>query len=578
MQVILQPVLSSEGGSVEVDTNSKAVLSSLISSYCAQKGVKYDGKYTIYDEKKRPLPLYSTLSALGIENGQTLLIGKEDSSFNVLKQWPIVVALATIAIGLIGILTISLVYGLKGGEYFDDYGVVMDAGSSKTNTIVYKWKSNKFKGTGKVSQEGNCFAEGGIAKMNPMHLESVIECANNVTSFIAPKSLTKTPLFFAATAGMRLLNITDPSRVEEIIDQLKLQLPDTNLDVKSVEIISGSDEGIYGWITSNFLLKTLEEPQQMDPWEPTTYGALDLGGASTQISYAVDNNRAENNSEVLKMQLYGQTYNVFAQSNLCFGRDEAQNRYQTLLLRKRNGTVIADPCVPKGFVKNVTAAKLFQSICANYELEKDPLLNDPSKFQNINFTYVGTSDPVSCNQSVSDLLNVELCNDLNFIECFKKHTDIPVNQMFTAFAGYFYTTFALEITNVTLKEYEETVVDFCKKDLNEVEIFTNYSHFGPQYCFNGHYIHQILTNGFGFSSDTWKNLNFVGKISGKDVGWTLGYMINATKIIPEKATPRLISARSLTVSLVLFILIIVATAIFLLYAYKKNSSSSTSPC
>lgn len=77
MQVILQPLLSSEGDSVDVDTNSKAILQSLVSSYCSQKGIKFDGSYTIYDEKKRPLPMYSTLSALGIENGQTLLIGKE---------------------------------------------------------------------------------------------------------------------------------------------------------------------------------------------------------------------------------------------------------------------------------------------------------------------------------------------------------------------------------------------------------------------------------------------------------------------------------------------------------------------
>lgn len=77
MQVILQPILSSEGDSVVVETNSKAILSSLVSSYCTQKGIKFSGNYAIYDDKKRPLPLYSTIATLGIENGQTLLIGKE---------------------------------------------------------------------------------------------------------------------------------------------------------------------------------------------------------------------------------------------------------------------------------------------------------------------------------------------------------------------------------------------------------------------------------------------------------------------------------------------------------------------
>lgn len=68
------------------------------------------------------------------------------------------------------------------------------------------------------------------------------------------------------------------------------------------------------------------------------------------------------------------------------------------------------------------------------------------------------------------------------------------------------------------------------------------------------------------------------QVGDKDFGWTLGYMTNATKIIPVKATPRLISTTSLTVSLALFIIVIAATAIFLLYTCKRNTSGSGSPC
>lgn len=72
--------------------------------------------------------------------------------------------------------------------------------------------------------------------------------------------------------------------------------------------------------------------QKLDPWEPTTFGALDLGGASTQIAYAIPDEEAKMKPGVEKMPLYGQTHNVYSQSNLCFGRDEAQGRYRTLLL------------------------------------------------------------------------------------------------------------------------------------------------------------------------------------------------------------------------------------------------------
>lgn len=41
--------------------------------------------------------------------------------------------------------------------------------------------------------------------MDPMKLDKVIECAKNVTRHIDEKARPKTPLYFAATAGMRLL-------------------------------------------------------------------------------------------------------------------------------------------------------------------------------------------------------------------------------------------------------------------------------------------------------------------------------------------------------------------------------------
>lgn len=57
-----------------------------------------------------------------------------------------------------------------------------------------------------------------------------------------------------------------------------------------------------------------------------------MGGASTQISYAVPEKKAEGNEDVTEIQLYGQTHNVLSQSNLCFGRDQANARYRSLLL------------------------------------------------------------------------------------------------------------------------------------------------------------------------------------------------------------------------------------------------------
>jgi Golgi nucleoside diphosphatase len=48
------------------------------------------------------------------------------------------------------------------------------------------------------------------------------------------------------------------------------------------KIISGEEEALYGWITVNFLKGTFSALQRQ-----TSYGALDVGGASTQNTFKV---------------------------------------------------------------------------------------------------------------------------------------------------------------------------------------------------------------------------------------------------------------------------------------------------
>merc|ERR1711998_721800 len=51
---------------------------------------------------------------------------------------------------------------------------------------------------------------------------------------------------------------------------------------QAVFIMDGLDEGVYAWVTVNYLLDRLGKP----PSE--TVGVMDLGGGSTQIAFAVD--------------------------------------------------------------------------------------------------------------------------------------------------------------------------------------------------------------------------------------------------------------------------------------------------
>lgn len=56
-----------------------------------------------------------------------------------------------------------------------------------------------------------------------------------------------------------------------------------------------------------------------------TLGAMDLGGASTQITFEMAS-PAEDPANEVQLRLYGQQYRVYTHSFLCYGRDQVLQR------------------------------------------------------------------------------------------------------------------------------------------------------------------------------------------------------------------------------------------------------------
>lgn len=88
-----------------------------------------------------------------------------------------------------------------------------------------------------------------------------------------------------------------------------------------------------------------------------TTGALDLGGASTQISFAVGEKVELNTSDIIKVSLYGYVYTLYTRSFQCYGRNEAEKRFLAILLQVPEAAVGAGvsmgvlaegrvPCLP----------------------------------------------------------------------------------------------------------------------------------------------------------------------------------------------------------------------------------------
>ena len=90
-----------------------------------------------------------------------------------------------------------------------------------------------------------------------------------------------TPIRLAATAGLRLL---PKEKAEAILDSCYKFLKEKSTFLVSrdkISVISGRDEGAYGWLSINFLLNRLDG---MSAASEGTMGTIEMGGASSQVT------------------------------------------------------------------------------------------------------------------------------------------------------------------------------------------------------------------------------------------------------------------------------------------------------
>lgn len=161
------------------------------------------------------------------------------------------------------------------------YGIMFDAGSTGTRIHVYTFVQ-KIPGQLPVL-EGEIFdsVKPGLSAFvdQPKQGAETVRGLLEVAKDSIPRSHWKrTPVVLKATAGLRLLPEEKAQalllEVKEIFKQSPFLVPND-----SVSIMDGSYEGILAWITVNFLTGQLHSHSQ------ETVGTLDLGGASTQITF-----------------------------------------------------------------------------------------------------------------------------------------------------------------------------------------------------------------------------------------------------------------------------------------------------
>ncbi|XP_022803952.1 ectonucleoside triphosphate diphosphohydrolase 1-like [Stylophora pistillata] len=374
------------------------------------------------------------------------------------------------------------------------YAIIFDAGSSKTKMEIYKIDvasppldvSDVHKLKPIPSK-----VKPGIGKLaaHPWKVEGYLKpLLDSAMKAIPVEKHSTTPIFFLATAGMRLLSEDQSS---SIINQVKILFNDKlkcpfMFDPIDVRVISGAFEGIYAWISVNFL-----EGNFIPKRAGSTYGILDLGGASHQNTF---NTSDEKRKDLYVLNVGGKQYDLFARSYLGFGLNEARNRY---LLRLSQGPLpnneLLSPCHHKGYRVGTT-------------------INGKK------FIVVGTASVSNCRLLIDKTF---FCKD----RACPFHDQPKLHGRFFGFSGIYYSAITIGILDpktskpLTPAMFDKGSRNFCSKDFESIKV----NPYAKTYCFGSNFVYELLTKGYGLPAN--KAIMVGNKLKGFDLGWTLGAVL-----------------------------------------------------
>lgn len=169
------------------------------------------------------------------------------------------------------------------------YALMIDAGSTGSRIHVYRFNNcgptpeledEVFKMTEKKTGGSGLSSYSSDAEGAAKSLDVLMDVAmETVPDRLKPCS----PVAVKATAGLRLLG---PEMSQKILEAVRHRLetvypfPVVSKERGGVEIMDGKDEGVYAWITTNYLLGKIGGPDHTP-----TAAVFDLGGGSTQIVF-----------------------------------------------------------------------------------------------------------------------------------------------------------------------------------------------------------------------------------------------------------------------------------------------------
>lgn len=186
---------------------------------------------------------------------------------------------------------------------------VVDAGSSGSRIHVLTYNLDESKHPIDIQDVYSKKIKPGLSAVA---LDQVV--INQYLSDLTRDCDQKMPIYVYATAGMRLLPLESQEQYYAAIKQWFAAHPQWTL--VEARTISGKEEGIYGWLSLNYYLDTLQDERL------PLVSLVEIGGASAQIVTPIDDTSGIQDDNWHEVIIYGRHITLFSHSFLGLGANE----------------------------------------------------------------------------------------------------------------------------------------------------------------------------------------------------------------------------------------------------------------
>lgn len=343
-----------------------------------------------------------------------------------------------------------------------------------------------------------------------------------------------TPVAVKATAGLRLLGAEKSTAIlNEVRRHLEEDYPFAVVEGDGISIMDGKDEGVYAWISTNFLLGRIGGKEKQD-----TAAVLELGGGLAQIVFEPDfgdNEKIVEGEQKYDLEFGGHHFTLYQFSHLGYGLMEGRNKVNGLVVKaalENNKELQNAKLSSKAETKDAKASVTLTNPCIPPKMQADNVVVPLGEKEFYVVNMKGPSQPqgAQCRFLADSALNKDAQCDTkpcsfngiyqpSLVKTLRKTSDMYV------FSYFYEKTVPLGFPHsFTMEELTELAKTVCTGDPLWTEVLAP-GPVGeltkePQWCLDISFITALLHTGYDIP--LYRELRTADKIDNNEIGWCLG--------------------------------------------------------